>query len=413
MNQQTTLSIKLLCSLFFYVLLIKLPIYTFDHTHYIKKNRLTQFTNKDFSSTLNHFACHGRKKGLESAKTDIENSNFDWEYYAKQNNLSDITTEEQADKHYIYYGKNKNLPYCKPLNILIAIHLYDLDLMDELVNRVNYFINNNPHNTYLIKINIPIDERLLKLDDFYVNYGEHGIEKEKNSLFFLENKITDLGLPVSNIIKKLNCAFLLKQLYNHLKKSFVISQNNIQIIFSSNKGMDIGGFFVLLNEMKKENAQFDFLVKIHTKKGPSSYGSQFGTTWKNCLLSFLNLKINKILNIYDAIYPCKLSSLNDPERHNPIFLHKKNRLCKLLNITIDTDYEFAAGTMFIVSYAFFEKIKEWDFNSIYPLFVEGRATLGYEHIFERLFGHIGKISSSNIACLNYIPRGYPAINDLE
>jgi|GEM_PF-3164202 len=413
MNQKATLSIQLLYSLFFYLLCINPPLHGFDHTHYIKKNSLTQFSNKDFSKSLNHFASFGRKEGLESAKTDAENSNFDWQYYVKQNNLSHITTEKQAYEHYINYGKNKNLPYCKPLDILIIMHLYDLDLMDELVSRVNYFINNNPHNKYLIKINIPVDSRLLALDDFYVNYLENEIKKKQEALLFVKNKTTDLGLSVSDTIQKLNCAFLLKQLYEHLKKSFVTSPNNVQIIFSNNKGMDIGGFFVLLNEMKKENTQFDFLVKIHTKKGPSGYGSQFGITWKNCLLSFLNLKINKILSIYDAVYPCKLSSLNDPERYNPIFNRKKKHMCRLLNIPLDAEYEFAAGTMFIVPYAFFNKIKNWNFNQIYSLFIDGRSVVGYEHIFERLFGYIGGITSSNIACINYIPRGYPATDNIE
>ncbi len=413
MKQKTILSIKLLSYMFFYLLLIQSSISSFDHTHYIKKNRLTQFTDNDFSCSLNHFARFGRKQGLESATTNIENSNFDWKYYVEHNKLPHITTEQQAYDHYIHYGESKNLPYCKPLSIVITMHLYDLDLMDELVNRVNYFINNNPHNKYLIKINVPVDERLLALDDFYVDYASYDTDNENNAFLFLKNKITNLGPSIGTKIKELNCTFLLNQIHNHLKKSFVVPQDNIQIIFSDNKGMDIGGFFVLLNEMKKENTQFDFLIKIHSKKGPSHYGNQFGTTWKNCLLSFLNLKINKILNTYDAIYPCKLSSLNDPERHNPLFKKKQNNLCALLNIPFNIEYEFAAGTMFVVPYAFFDTVKKWDFNLIYSLLVNGRSSLGYEHIFERLFGYIGKTTCSNIACFNYIPRGYPTIDNVE
>lgn len=389
-------------NIFFLFFFATSTIYSFDHSYYITHNNL-DFDIRNFSCALNHFATVGRKLGLSATGTYAENTNFDWEYYVTHNQLASITNELDAYQHYVIDGQQQNLPYCKSFDIMILLHLYDLDLMDEIVGKINYFINNNPHNTYRIKINIPITERILELPDFCVDYNDIA---ESDACTFIESKISTLCENLHQLIKKPLYASTLYHVHNYLQKSFVLSPQKVQIVFSENKGMDIGGFFVLLDEMNKENTTFDYLIKLHTKRGPlHDHVAYFYQTWRSCLMSFLNLKINKTLRIYDAIYPFKMSSTSDPERDNPVFIEKQQYVHSLVNIPFGAPYTFCPGTVFVVPYAFFNVIKEWHLKTLYTLLQEGRSESAYEHVFERLFGNVGEQVSTNIACFEHIPRG--------
>lgn len=400
-------------SIFFCISFFATNLYSFDHAFYTATNNLP-LTKKHFAAALYHFARVGKKAGLKSTATHLENTNFDWEYYVKHNKLTHIipaiATEHEAYQHYKNYGEQQQLPYCKKFDLMIMLHLYDLDMMAEMISRINYFINNNPHNTYRIKINVPVTEKILTLLDFFTGYA--AIE-EKKAQAIVQKHISTLGNFPTALINQPLYASTLHHLLHYLQKAFVIPHNNIQVVFSENKGMDIGGFFVLLNELKKGTVSFDYLVKIHTKKGPISVNKPLAETWKDCLMSFLNVKINKLLRVHDAVYPCIMNSFNDPERYNKVFTEKQKHLCELLGISIRKKYDFCAGTTFIVPYRFFSFVKKWDFNKIYSLFEYGHAGRGYEHVFERLFGYVGGQVSSNIICFDAPPRGCAPLHDID
>jgi len=380
---------------------ITTTINSFNHTYYITQHPLP-YTN-DFGASLNHFACTGQKQGLPSAATRAPNTNFDWEYYVQHNKLTDIHSEADAYEHYITKGKLEKLDYCKKFDILIALHLYDLDLTDEIIGRINYFIHNNPCNNYRIKINIPISDRLDSLGDFSSGYQDMD---NQEAITFVKNRMTTLrSISNHDPIAYEPYARTLHRLAHYVSTSLSLPQENIHIIFSENRGMDIGGFLVLLHEMKKDTTPFDFLVKLHTKKEPSEYGDQFGQTWKSCLMSFLNSKINIVLRTYNAIYPCMLNWRNDSERNNPLFMNKKTKLCNILNISVANDYNFSAGTMFVVPHVFVTTLQQWNLEQIYSLFELGRVIAGYEHVCERLFGYIGETLCTKIACFDSVPRG--------
>jgi hypothetical protein len=73
----------------------------------------------------NLFAAKRLKQGLSTGPTPIENTNFDWEYYVAHNNLSEIQCEQAAYEHYLHYGKDQQLSYCKRFVVVATLHLYE------------------------------------------------------------------------------------------------------------------------------------------------------------------------------------------------------------------------------------------------------------------------------------------------
>lgn len=381
----------------FFVCFIAVHINAFDHIYYLSKNNI-KVENNDFRLALNHYYQKGCNQGLQTSATQIDNTNFDWEYYVERNGLTEIKSEQAAYGHYQRYGKWQKLAYCKQFDIVILLHLYDLDIMDEMIGRINYFIKNNPLNTYRIKINVPVDTRILKEINFYG--GDMGI-KADDAAFFLRDKAAVLGAEHKELMVSPDYSPILYNMYHYLQKAFVLEQDKIQIVFSENRGMDIGGFFVLLDELKKENKPFDFLVKVHTK-GNKVAGSLI---WRSLLVSFLNIKINRVLRMYDVIYSCRLHSIDDPVRYEPIFIEKSTKLWNFFGMKLGCPYDFCGGTMFVAPYAFFDFVHKWDFSYLYSAtLIKGYNSAGYEHSFERLFGYIFSQMSSKVLCLDYIPR---------
>jgi hypothetical protein len=304
----------------------------------------------------------------------IENTNFDWNYYIAKNHIQGIYTEHAAYEHYMKIGKVRGYQCCKKFKILILLHLYNLDLIDELIGQINFFIKNNPVNSYYIKIVIPIDGRLLKCSSFRTIPENDVTEYIRSKTPYHQQLITP------------EYAHVLFNIEQYLKKNLQIDIKHIQIIFSENRGVDIGSFFLMLDQVKKENLSFDYMVKIHSKTN---------LNWRKLLLSSLNLKINKLLRLYDCIYTFKVIKTPDP-----LLIDIKNRL----NIPdfSSCEYSFCGGTMFIAPYAFYEYIQSWDFVSLFNMLHMGRvAEDSYEHAFERLFGYIFTLLNFKILCHDY------------
>ncbi|MCX5925591.1 MAG: hypothetical protein NT124_04845 [Candidatus Dependentiae bacterium] len=396
----------------FFVCCMVTHINAFDCMYYIEKHNLA-IPRYGFGAALDHFAKQGSREGLQTSETQIDNTNFDWEYYVEHNGLIEIKSEDVAYDHYQRYGKWQKLAYCKQFDIVILLHLYDLDIMDEMIGRINYFIKNNPLNTYRIKINVPVDARILKEISFYS--GATGIQAA-DAASFLRDKAATLGAEHKELIVSPDYSPILYNMYHYLQKAFLLDQAKIQVVFSENRGMDIGGFFVLCDELKKEDKPFDFVVKVHTKKGPSGplspFGEQFGQTWRLCLLSFLNIKINKVLRTYDSIYSCKINIMDDPAREDRLFIEKNRELFDLLCLSKHNQYDFCGGTMFIASHDFINCIQKWDKARLYFLLEKGRTVIGYEHVFERLFGYVNASIGQKALCLDFMPRGSRVKHDI-
>jgi hypothetical protein len=246
--------------------------------------------------------------------------------------------------------------------------------MDELIEQINFFMKNNPINSYYIKINIPIGVRLLECPSF----------RE-----IPENDVTEYvrsKAPYHQQLVTPEYAHILFNIEQYLKKNLQITSKHVQIIFSENRGVDIGGFFLMLDQVKRENLSFDYMVKIHSKTN---------LNWRKVLLSSLNLKINKLLRLYDCIYTFKVIATPDP-----LLIDIKNRL-NIPDIP-SCEYSFCGGTMFIAPYAFYEYIQSWDFVSLFNMLHMGRVTEdSYEHAFERLFGYIFTLLNFKTLCHDY------------
>ena len=135
----------------------------FDWIEYVSKYPDLRVAGIDnHNKALKHYLNNGIKEGRSTTAITIPSSNFDWRYYVKKNNLF-FSTEEDALKHYQQQGIFSNFTYCETFNIVILIHLDDLNQMDEIIDQINYFMLINCHNKYYIKINIP----LAALDNFF------------------------------------------------------------------------------------------------------------------------------------------------------------------------------------------------------------------------------------------------------
>lgn len=321
-----------------------------------------------FNEQSNHIIVSG------AHSESIENTNFDWNYYVTKNHVQGIYTEDAAYKHYIKIGKARKYPCCQKFKILILLHLYNLDLMDELIEQINFFIKNNPINSYYIKINVPIDVRLLDYPSFRA---------------IPENDVTEYicsKTPYHPQLVTPEYAHILFNVEQYLKKKLQIASTHVQIIFSENRGVDIGGFLLMLDQVKRENLSFDYMVKIHSKTN---------LHWRMILLSTLNLKINKLLRLYDCLYTFKV--IKDPDQ---LLIDIKNSL-NIPDIQAG-QYSFCGGTMFIAPYAFYEYIQSWDFISLFNMLHMGRVTEDtYEHAFERLFGYIFTLLNFKTLCHDY------------
>lgn len=389
----------------FCLLLIFLNSLSFDWSFYVKKYDLEKYNINRWYLALDHFIHHGIAAGLHSTPIPIDNTNFDWEYYVEKNQLKDLRTETDAYNHYVNTGKSLNLEYCKSFKIVILLHLYNLQLMDEFIQKINFFMKNNPTNIYFVKINIPIDDRVFQFADKFSGYSQG---QELLPITYIKAKT-----PYHQVLINNKNAQVLSDIACYLEKQLNIPENRLQIIFSENRGLDIGGFFLLLDQIKKENLDFDFLIKLHTKRFNANhpgegFGPNFGTGWRNILTSFLNIKINKILRSFECIYSCKLTSVDGSQDYDPTFVNLKKNLYNILNVSPEIQYNFCAGTIFIAPFKFYKAIRHWNFLSLFNMLnLGGIALVGYENVYERLFGYYFDILKLKIFCLDYYNPEYP------
>ena len=335
-------------------------------------------------SEVERFGCHNIVTGFST--TPVDNTNFDWEYYVEKNQLKLLKNEDEAYAHYVNIGKQLQLEYCKCFKILILFHCYNLNLINEFIDKINFFIKNNPLNTYFIKINVPIDDRLFK---FKINNYRYNLGGS------LVNYLCSKS-PYHAVLIKEDNAQVLFNIMSLLEQKLNIKKDNLQIIFSENRGLDIGGFLLLLDQVNKQNLDFDFLVKIHTKTSKN---------WRKILLSMLNIKINKILRNYDCIYSLKVGSGNG--KNDPLVQNLKNKLC-IPNLLPGENFSFCGGTMFIAPFKFYDYIRKWDFFSLFNMLYAGHVSgEGHEHGFERLFGYLFTLLNLKTLCPDYYSQDFP------
>ncbi len=384
------------------LLMHAVPLYSFDWLYYLKHNEvdLGPGVHPWFGSALNHYGSVGVHKRLRSTQQQIDNTNFDWHYYVKHNKLTGILSERSAYRHYQRIGSKKHLDYCKHFTIAILLHLYDLTQTDFFAQKIIKCMHNNPHNKYSIYINIPVTDRLL----------DHSLQHAENTASIMctdamLSSLKKLSPYHDGLITAAN-APLLYAIKEHLETLFSPLCSSVNIIFSDNKGMDTGGFLLLLDALHRNAENIDFLIKLHTKSGGQTDVNR--DMWRALLLSFLNIRINKLLTEYECIYSCSIDSKYDPCRNYGPYEDKKRRLSAYIgDIDFSKQYTFSAGTMFIVSRKFSDFMKKFDLIKLYEILEEGRIDNGYAHVFERLFGYFFETLHLKKLVLDYYPEDTP------
>jgi hypothetical protein len=372
--------------------------YSFNWTYY--KEYYPDLVSSGITNDLvgfYHFLSYGIHEKKLGAKP-FKNTNFDWYYYKTINNLEDINSNQQAYAHYETQLKIKKLVYCKRFKILIFLHLYNLDQIDEFIEKINYFMHINPCNDFHIKINIPIGTNV---ELFHLQNATPQIVSNEKAYNFLSSAIA--CKEHAYLLTQENCVKLYT-IYNYIFDKIKLPTERMQIILSENRGLDIGGFLLLLDQTYKQNLPYDFIVKIHTKTAQN---------WREVLTSLLNLRINKLLNYADFVYSCNLSF----DWHSPTIPEVVKPLTQLFDFfkLPKKNFDFSPGTMFIISDKIVDFFKNYDLITLYNMLhldIHYQSNrVGLEHAYEWLFGYLAQYSGLKRKIVGYVERSLdPLLN---
>lgn len=309
----------------------------FDYDFYINRHRHVP----EGAAAFFHYLGTGFNQGLQSAKA-INNTNFDWRYYVNINGLN-INCKSDAKAHYKAIGKKQNLKYCKNFKICINLHLYNLGLLDEFISKINYFMKINKLNTFYIKINVPIWDNI---DDYKKNKNLDVNIDFDDKIF---NQILNLTPHHKELVTRQNYQ-VLYDIFQRLRSCFNIDKDRVQVIFSENRGVDIGGFLLLNEQILSEKLDVDYIVVLHSKTHD---------VWRQILTSILKLKVNKLLNYYDYIDACNFVT------ENPCKFPHFSDILDYFNLPYIDKIHFSLGTTFIVSYKLIEFFRSYNIVNIF------------------------------------------------
>lgn len=343
-------------SLLIIVIAAIFSLQAFDWEYYLRNNKdLRDAGISTFFTAQYHFAKFGIHEKRKSTSTNFIDSNFNWNYYVEKNNLS-CSNEAEALKHYEEFGKDQNLAYAKPITMIICLHLYNLDLAEEFIERINRFMSINDMNTYYIKITIPIAENITTFN--------HTSQSDIPINMMYSQALANT--PYHKELVTLENSQQLFSIYTYLKNAFNINPEKVQIIFSENRGVDIGGFYLCMDQIIQQNLEHDFIMKIHSKTVEG---------WRKMLTSFMNVRINSLLHAYDCIYSCRVQ-YNEQDH----ILNKEDAETALraLKISLNHNFDYPAGTMFIASNKITDFYKNLDRLALFKLLNIGFPK--YSHI---------------------------------
>ena len=177
---------------------------------------------------------------------------------------------------------------------------------------------------------------------------------------------------------------------------------NTKILIVENKGMDVGGFLQVYKTLDKS---YDLILKIHTKKGlgsaqkPSRFflkhgieeTKKRGERWFNRSMNGVlqnKTKVKTIIERFQNNKDCGMTGVKLYNNWNPN-VELMNDVFNLMNLKVNYDnYFFVGGTIFWVRNSIFKKyLTDEIIDKILNISPEGYA---YEpsinHAMERVFG---------------------------
>ena len=229
---------------------------------------------------------------------------------------------------------------------------------------------------------------------YYQDLFEEMIDKIKN----LDNDIFNVDYYFT-LTEDSSTIGQTKWLKDKIMKIF--PKANIYVL--PNKGLDIGPFLLTIGEIYKKNINYDYLIKIHTKKSIRTSGKYFGSKWRQNLLNILDKDKLSVIKEHINKNQYMIASNNWIISYDTDMLNF-NSIQKLKNeLNIKKGNEFVGGTMFwikfsiIKKYLTMENILKYYEDLEEGYYFQNKKELEYlTHSFERLFGFMIKDSGQKI-----------------
>jgi hypothetical protein len=184
-----------------------------------------------------------------------------------------------------------------------------------------------------------------------------------------------------------------------IKKEIIDKYPNAIILIVENKGLDIGGFLQCFKYIIQNGLNYDYILKIHSKKSLKSsaeaQGAQFGAGWRKRLIDPLlgsPVNINTCLTIINRNDIGIVSQLNNISN---FIGHNTNELTILKSMLgVNNGGQFIAGTMFWIKFStvahYLNNVIIIDniYNMLENGYVTDQTSGTYTHSMERIFGYM-------------------------
>ena len=279
------------------------------------------------------------------------------------------------------------------MKIAVCVHLYHLDMWDEIegyLKNINY--------PYKLYVNIPINETNGLPNDFE---WEEYLEIYEDLNLKLEK---DKPTAVKHYLKfgKNEKRFYSKQ-HIDTQKKIINFKGESEIFYTSNVGMDIGGF---LQTYKRIDSETELILKIHTKKclgafenisyDVQRYGLDkakiYGEKWFKELMDGVIQDHNKVDRIIEEFKNNSKCGMVGYKKYNN---YKKNsnhikKLFELFSFNVDLiESFFVGGTIFWIRKDILDGyLTNSNVQHVMNLLDHGYSyEPSYAHAMERMFGY--------------------------
>ena len=194
-----------------------------------------------------------------------------------------------------------------------------------------------------------------------------------------------------------------KNIEDEIKNSFP----SAKIFWFDNRGLDIGPFFHTLKYFIENDLNYDYLIKLHTKKSIKSVGEDRGTNWRIGLVKSLigsNETLKKNISLFENDQTINIGGSVDYfyRDSNLDWLRDELYNLRLINdLHNSSDFDdmlIISGTMFMVRYKVYKEF--FTINDIDRIL--SQLTDGYirdkmiEHKLERILSYIPQLNGSKI-----------------
>lgn len=287
----------------------------------------------------------------------------------------------------------------KMTKVLLMLHLFNFELLNEFLSRINLFIKKNQHHEIHLMLSIPISynvDRFMTANNSAVanqmketpelrtivpiiHYLMNDQSNTYDSYFQkIKAKVLQRAAWLNpGLITKKNCSYLLA-LIHYIQKRCFLPRERIHYYFMENRGQDIGGFMTMLKYLKDSGDRFDYYIKMHTKTH---------TGWRREMLKILDLSVDSYAGKYDCIYSKKYNFSYQMSMGEPCF-NGLMRLFKYFEIP-PKNFHYSAGTFFIANHRYVQIFLNKDINYLYSWMNPGKPPHGtIEYCYERFFGCI-------------------------